>query len=96
MSQSPPAASSSPIYQSVFESALEAYRKTTKTDLASHHLLVELESCDSPEAILATLRGQILRFDQARNGNEWLSSTAKELYAFSSTIGGGVGMVRLS
>lgn len=70
MSQSPPAASSSPIYQSVFESALEAYKKTTKTDLASHHLLIKLESCDLSEAILTTLRGQITD-PPICSGSEW-------------------------
>ena len=61
MSLSTPAAN----YQSVFESAVETYRKTTKNDLASHPLLTKLESCHSPEAILTTLRGQILWSDLA-------------------------------
>ena len=87
-------------YQSVFESAVETYRKTTKNDLASHPLLTKLESCHSPEAILTTLRGQILWSDLAQSSNDksttWLGSTVKVLYAFSSTISGVVGLVSLA
>lgn len=96
MSLSTPAAN----YQSVFESAVETYRKTTKNDLASHPLLTKLESCHSPEAILTALRGQILWSDLAQSSNDksttWLGSTVKVLYAFSSTISGVVGLVSLA
>jgi hypothetical protein len=96
MSLSTPAAN----YQSVFESAVETYRKTTKNDLASHPLLTKLESCHSPEAILTALRGQILWSDLAQSSNDksttWLGSTVKVLFAFSSTISGVVGLVSLA
>ena len=72
MSLSNPAAN----YQSVFESALENYRKTTKNDLASHPLLTKLESCHSPEAILTTLRGQILWSDLAQSSNDKVNNVA--------------------
>jgi hypothetical protein len=99
MSQSSTSAPSSSNYQFIFESALEAYRKTTKNDLALHPLLAKLESCDSLESIHTTLEGQILQSGQAQSTNDrsttWLSSTVKVLYAFSSTISGGVGLVSL-
>ena len=99
MSPSSSAAISSLNYRLVLDSALEAYRKKTKNDLASHPLLNEFESCDSPEAILTKLRRDILGSDPAQSSNDksttLLSSTVKVLYVFSSTIGGGVGLVGL-
>ena len=99
MSQSSTSAPSSSNYQFIFESAPEAYRKATKNDLASHPLLAKLESCDSLESIHSTLDGQILQCGRTQNTNNmsttWLSSTVKVLYAFSSTISGGVGLVSL-
>jgi hypothetical protein len=99
MVQSPPAATSSLSYQSLFDSALDTYNKRTKNDIVSHPLLTKFESCDSPEAILTTLRGEILGFDQAPSINDestmWLSSTVKVLHAFSSTISECFGVVSL-
>ena len=98
MIQSPSAATSISNYGSIFDSALEVYRKKTKSDLASHPLLTKIESCDCPEAILTMLRGEILGFDEAESRNNrsstWLNSTVKILYTFSSTIGESVGLVR--
>ncbi len=98
MSQSSPTSTSSSNYRTIFDNALEAYKKKTKSDLALHPLLTKLESCDSPEAILTTLRGEILGFDQARSSNDkstWLISTVKVLDALSSTIGRGISLVSL-
>ena len=79
-------------YQSVFESALETYRKTAKYDIASHSLLTKLESCHSSEAILTTLREQMPLSDRARSSNDksttWLGSTVKVLRAFSQPLAG--------
>jgi hypothetical protein len=94
MSQSSTTSTSSSNYRSIFDNALEAYKKKTRSDLALHPLLTKLESCDSPEAVLTMLRGEILGFDQARS-TTWLISTVKVLDALSSTIGGGVGLVSL-
>jgi hypothetical protein len=100
MIQSSSAATSISNYRSIFDSALEVYRKKTKSDLASHPLLTKIESCDGPEAILTTLRGEILEFDQARSSNNksstWLNLTVKTLYTFSSIIGESVGLVRFT
>lgn len=98
MIHSSSAATSISNYRSFFDSALEVYRKKTKSDLASHPLLTKIESCDCPEAILTTLRGEILGFDRAQSSNNksstWFNSTVKVLYTFSSTIGESVGLVR--
>ncbi|KAH8984900.1 hypothetical protein EDB86DRAFT_3219430 [Lactarius hatsudake] len=58
MSQVPYTSTSSTDFGTIFEAALEAYNKQTKKDIASHPLAVQLQSCDSPSAILAILRAQ--------------------------------------
>ena len=96
MTQSSSAATSILNYRSIFDGALEVYRKKTKSDLASHPLLTKIESCDCPEAILTTLRSEF-DCDQARSRNKsstWLNSTVKSLHTFSSTIGESIGLVR--
>jgi hypothetical protein len=53
---------SRPHFASIFNAALESYRRMTKKDPASHPspLLPGLQSCDSPEAVLAALRFETL------------------------------------
>jgi hypothetical protein len=86
-------------FVSVFNAALETYKRKTKKDLTSHPLLPRLQSCDSPEAILTALREQIPAFNQSQNGDDrlttWVSPTVNVLYAFSATVGQGVGLVRI-
>ena len=86
-------------FQSVFNAALETYKRKTKKDLASHPLLPTLQSCDSPEAILTVLREQIPGFNESQDGDDlltkWVTPTVNVLYTFSSTIGGGVGLVSI-
>lgn len=102
MSQTDPIASSSSSsnFQSVFNVALEAYEKTTKNKLLTHPLATQLQSCDSPTAILTVLRDLVKQLDQSRGDNEmlrrWLDPTVNVLFAFSATLGEGVGMVILT
>ena len=90
---------SQPNFMCIFNAALETYKRKTKKDLASHPLLPSLQSCDSPEAILAVLRDQIPAFSQSRNGDDgltkWVTPTINVLYAFSATLGQGVGQVSI-
>ncbi|KAF8487310.1 hypothetical protein DFH94DRAFT_841660 [Russula ochroleuca] len=83
-------------FVSIFNTALETYRRKTKKDLASHPLLPTLQSCDSPEAVLTVLREQIPAFGQSQNGDDgltkWVAPTVNVLYAFSATLGQGVGL----
>ncbi|KAI0268002.1 hypothetical protein BGY98DRAFT_1180547, partial [Russula aff. rugulosa BPL654] len=89
--------SSSSNFQSVFNAALEAYEKKTKCKLISHPLAAQLQSCDSPIAILSVLQDLIQQFDDRRSSDErltnWLNPTVNVLYAFSNFIGQGVGLV---
>ena len=100
MSQTLPTASSSSSssnFQSVLNAALEAYEKKTKCKLLTHPLAAQLQSCDSPTAILSVLQDLIQQFDHRRASDErlsnWLNPTINVLYAFSSAIGQGVGLV---
>ena len=89
---------SSSNFDSVFISAFDAYKRRTKLDIATHPLLSRLETCDSPEAVLTILREQIFASEQSQGGDErlsnWLVPTVNVLYAFSATLGEGIGLVR--
>ena len=97
MSAGPSTSTSNSNFLSVFNAALESYKRKTKKDLCSHPFLPRLQSCDSPEAILTVLREQIPAFNQSQNGDDrltkWVSPTVNVLYAFSATLGQGVGIV---
>ena len=90
MSQVLPTATSSPNFESIFTAALKAYKKQTKKDIASHPLATQLQSCDSPNAILAVLRSQVQIFDQSQSAEEkwtkWLDPTVNVISAFSSFL----------
>ena len=97
MSTAPSTSTSHSNFASIFNAALKSYQRKTNNDLTSHPLLPLLQSCDSPEAILAVLRDQIPEFDQSQNRDvrltKWVSPTVNVLYAFSATVGQGVGLV---
>jgi hypothetical protein len=97
MSQTPTATASTSNYQSIFDNAIEAYKKKTKKDLRSHPLLDKLQNCHSPDAVLTILYQQIPGFDQSRGTDDkwtkWLNPTVNVLCTFSGVIGGGVGLV---
>ena len=100
MSQSPSTSSSSSNFRTIFVAAIKAYEKKTKTDLHTHPLATELQSCNSSSDILAVLLDKVNEFEKSRSHNErlssWLSPTINVLYAFSSTVGQGVGLVSLN
>ncbi|KAH9165986.1 hypothetical protein EDB89DRAFT_2076339 [Lactarius sanguifluus] len=92
-----PASGSHSNFQSIFHASLREYEKQTRKDLISHPLAARLNSCDSPAAILAVLQDQVQEFEQSRSVDErltkWLDPTVNVLYAFSTTLGEGVGLV---
>ena len=100
MSQTHSNASSSSNFQSVFNAALDAYEKKTESNLLTHPLAAQIQSCDSPTAILSVFRELIQPFDRRRRSDQrltnWLGPTINVLYAFSATIGQGVGLVSLN
>jgi hypothetical protein len=82
-------------FQVIFESALETYKEKTKQSLESHALFTQLESCDSPTAILDLLRSQVN--PNANDGlKKWLKPTIHVLHTFSDMIGAGVELVNIN
>ena len=100
MSQSPSTSTSSSNFRTIFVAAIKEYEKKTKTDLLTHPLATQLQSCESSSDILAVLHNKVDEFDKARSHNEklssWLNPTINVLYAFSATLGQGVGLVSLN
>ena len=99
MSHAQPTLSSSSNFQLVINNALDKYKKRTKNDLLAHPLAAQIQTCNSPGEILAVLQQQINGQDQSRSSDErwsrWLDPTVRVLYALSSTIAAGVGLVCL-
>ncbi|KAI9430391.1 hypothetical protein H4582DRAFT_1522100 [Lactarius indigo] len=97
MSETLSTAVASSRFQAIFNAALKSYEKQTKKDLTAHPPASQLQSCDSPIAILAVLQEIVREFDQVRSHDErltkWLSPTVSVLYAFFATLGEGVGLV---
>ena len=89
MSQTEPNASSD--VQSVLSSALKNYEAATKIKLLTHPVTAQIQSCDSPTAILSVLQGLIQQFDERYTSDQrlenWLNATVKVLYTFSGTLG---------
>ena len=94
------ASSSSANFQSIFNASLQAYDNKTKNNLLNHPLATQLQSCDSPHAVLAVLQDLVQKFDQRRTSDgrlkNWLDPTVNVLCTFSATLGGGVALVSLA
>ncbi|KAI9439441.1 hypothetical protein BJY52DRAFT_1322201 [Lactarius psammicola] len=92
-----PATTSSSNFRTIFVAALKAYERKTKTDLLTHPLATQLQSCNSSSDVLAVLHDKVNEFEQSRSHNErlssWLNPTINVLYAFSATLGEGVGLI---
>ena len=93
MSQDPKdlsTSTSSPSFETIFAAALKEYKQRTKKDIASHGLAAQVESCDSPNAVLTVLQTQVQTFDPSPSANErWtrlLTPTITVLYAFSGFV----------
>jgi hypothetical protein len=99
MSHSHPSTASSSNFQLILNNALKAYKKRTKKDLLAHPLATQLESCNSPSAILALLQQQVLGADRSRSSDDrwtkWLDPTVNVLFALTATLGEVVGPVCL-
>ena len=97
MSNVPSQSTSRSNLDSIFNAALKTYKKKTGKDITSHPLATELQSCDSPDEILAVLRNQIPMLNQSQSGNETFANclfpTVNVLYNLSNTLGEGIGLV---
>ena len=95
--ESPETTSLSSNIGGIFNAALNSYKKKTKKDLTKHDLFKQLENCDSPAAILAVFQAEQLdRTDSDDRLRRWFIPTANVLYAFSGTLGAGVGLVNIN
>ena len=96
MSHSHPSTTSSN-FQLILNNALKVYKKRTKKDLLVHPLATQLESCNSPSAILALLQREVLAIDQTRSSDgrwtKWLDPTVNVLFILSETLGEGISLV---
>ncbi|KAF8258159.1 hypothetical protein EI94DRAFT_1708239 [Lactarius quietus] len=97
MSQVQSTSTSSTNFETIFTAALNEYKKRTKRDITTHRLATELQSCNSPSAIIAVIRAQAQKHDQSQSAGEkwmkWVDPTVNVLYAFSTTLGDGVGRI---
>ena len=93
----PTAAASSLNSQLIISNALKEYHKRTNNDLLLHPLAAQLQTCDSPAAILTILQQQVQGSSQSRSSDDrwtkWLDPTVNVLFAFSATVGAGVSLV---
>ena len=96
MSRANPTTSASPNFQLIFNNALDAYRKRTKSDLLAHPLVGQLQNCTSSSDVLALIHQQVQGFQRDEDRlTKWLCPTVRVLYAFSETLGEGVSLVCL-
>jgi hypothetical protein len=97
MSAAPSTSTLQSNFASIFNAALESYKRKTKQDLPSHPLFTSLQSCNSPEAVLTILREQVPLSSQSQNRDEgltkWVTPTVNVLSSFSDTVSQGIGLV---
>jgi hypothetical protein len=81
----------------IFQAAHDEYKKFTGSDLDTHPFASELDSCNSPDGVLNVLQKQAQTCNRSRKGDEklleWLNPTVNVLFAFSATLGEGIGLV---
>ena len=81
-------------FQLIFDNALKAYKKRTKTDLLTHPLADRFQACDSASSMLTVLQEHVQELNQSQPHNiKWLDPTVNVLCTFSETLGEGVGSV---
>jgi hypothetical protein len=97
MSHTYSTSTSCPNFHQIFNTTLTAYKNRTKNDLLAHPLAAQLQACDSPGAVLTILQQQVQELDQSRSSDErwskWLTPTVNVLFAFSTALGEGIGLV---
>jgi hypothetical protein len=76
-------------FEALFDAALAKYAKQTGTDLRNHPLAYMIDSCNSPDSVLAIFEEQAKAFDEFRNGDsklvKWLRPVVNGLHAISSS-----------
>jgi len=84
-------------FTSIFNSAINEYKRLTKQDLLTHPFAAEFDACNSPDLILVVFRKQAQAFDKFREGDEklmeWLNPTVHALFTLSVNLAEGIGLV---
>ena len=92
-----PSAIQAPNFQSIFNEAVEEYKRKTGKDITTHPLAEEIKGCVSPDAILTVLERKANELNRSQSSDErltkWLAPTVNVLNALSTTLGQGVGTV---
>jgi hypothetical protein len=92
-------ASSSSSLQQDFNNALQAYERQTKINLLEHPLVAQLQSCNSPSAIISLLREQVQGPGRSQDSDDkltkWLDPTVIVVGALSTALGAQVSLVCL-
>jgi hypothetical protein len=70
-------------FQTLFESALQAYQEKTEITLVEHPLAVQLRSCNSVDSIITLLLGQAQAFSDFREGGRIVKSIISILQPLS-------------
>jgi hypothetical protein len=96
MSHANSTTSSSPDFQLIFNNALKAYRKRTRTDLLAHPLFARFQNCNSPSDVLNLINQHVQGLHQSQRDDErltrWLDPTVRVLYALSESLGDSEGV----
>ena len=83
----------------IFQEACDEYQRLTGHNLYTHPFSAEIQSCNSPDAILVVLQKQGQTLIKCRKGHEkllkYLNPVVNILFIFSGTLGEGVGLVSL-
>ena len=86
-------------FAAIFDAASREYKSLTKKDLATYPLAAAIEGYNTPDSILDVFRKQASAFDKFSKGDDklmdWLTTVVNILFAFSETLGEGVGLVSL-
>ncbi|KAN0127791.1 hypothetical protein V8E53_014404, partial [Lactarius tabidus] len=90
-------ASSTTNFQPILDKALKEYKRKTGKELTTNPLAEEINSCSSPDAVLAVLQGKANELNPSKSSDErltkWLTPTVNVLNALSATVGQGVGTI---
>ena len=82
----------------MLDAALAEYKKKTGSDLLTHWLAAELQTCDSVDAVLDILRDQAKAFEQSGDQKlmRWIDPLAHVLHTFSDALGDGISLVLIT
>jgi uncharacterized membrane protein YcjF (UPF0283 family) len=85
-------------FQTLFESALQAYENKTGVTLAQHPLTQQIQSCHSAQDVITLLQGQVQAFDELRRDKiiKSIKATVSILTPLSAaaSLAGAFGLVR--